>query len=208
MTISTYFKSIGLIAALGLAACATDGQWETSYADVNDPVVSKKWRVVAVDVRVPESLTVSEKNSYAPNADIVWREEAFGDRHEQVDEIITQAATKGAKVLRGSRKVKLIITVRQFHALTEKARAVLTSSGVHNISFSAQVLDAKTNKPLSSIDDIRADLVAYVGDQAIAAESQGLTQRVRITAHVADVIAGWLGHGGKDVRGSFKRNGR
>jgi len=163
--------------------------------------------VVAVEVTVPATLTVSEDNAYAPNADIVWREDPFGNRHEQVDAIITNAAKRGASGLQGTRAVKLLITVQQFHALSEKARALLNNSGVHNIILTAQVVDAKTNNPLSPPDSIEADLVAFVGDQAIAAEKQGLTQKVRITNHVAKVIAGWLGSG-EDVRGTFTRNGR
>ncbi len=192
--------------SLALAACGGT-QWSTNYADVINPDVSKGWNVVAVEVTVPDTLTVSEDNAYAPNADIVWREDPFGNRHEQVDAIITNAAKRGASGLHGTRAVKLLITVQQFHALSEKARALLNNSGVHDITLTAQVVDANTNAPLSPPDLIKADLVAFVGDQAIAAEKQGLTQKVRITSHVAKVFAGWLGSG-EDVRGTFIRNGR
>lgn len=206
MNKSILLASLMLAATLGLAACS-GSKWQTNYADVIDPAVAKGWRVVAVDVTVPRTLTVSEANSFAPNADIVWREYPYADRYEQVDAIITTAATRGVADLQGKREVKLLITVQQFHALSEKARAVLQNSGVHDISFTAQVVDAQTNTPLLEPDLIKADLVAFVGDQAVAAEKQGLSQKVRITSHVATVIAGWLGTG-EDVRGSFKRNGR
>ncbi|WP_456390520.1 DUF6778 family protein [Profundibacter sp.] len=206
MKISIPLASLALAGALGLAGCS-GSKWQTNYADVIDPAVAKGWRVVAVDVTVPRSLTVSEANSFAPNADIVWREYPYTDRYEQVDAIITAAAKRGAADLQGKRKVKLLITVQQFHALSEKARAVLQNSGVHDITFTAQVVDAATNTPVSPPDLIKADLVAFVGDQAVAAEKQGLTQKVRITDHVAAVIAGWLGTG-DDMRGSFNRNGR
>lgn len=198
--------SMMLAGSLSLAGCSST-QWSTNYADVIDPAVSKQWRVVEVDVSVPRSLTVSEANSFAPDADIVWREFPYGNRYDQVDAIITTAAQRGAANLHGARAVKLLITMQQFHALTEKTRAVLSNSGVHDITFTAQVVDAKTNAPLSPPDRIKADLVAFVGDQAVAAEKRGQTQKVRITAHVAAVIAGWLGTG-PDVRGSFNRNGR
>lgn len=206
MVVSKFFTPLALAGSLLLAACG-GGQWATDYADVISPAASKGWRVVAVDVTVPETLTVSEQNLYAPNADIVWREDKFGNRHNQVDAIITNAAKRGAAGLRGNRPVKLLITVREFHALTEKARSTLQISGVHNITFSAQVVDARTGAALSPVDLIRADLVGFVGREAAAAERKGLTQKVRITSHVSKVIAGWLGHG-KDVRGTFKRNGR
>lgn len=192
--------------ALGLAACGGT-QWSTNYGDVVNPTEAQGWQVVSVDVTVPRTLTVSEANRYAPNADIVWREVPYGDRYDQIDAIITNAATRGAADLQGARKVRLAITMQQFHALSEKSRALLQNSGVHDITFTAQVFDIETNAPLTQPDLIKADLVAFVGDQAVAAEKQGLTQKVRITNHVAAVIAGWLGTGA-DVRGSFKRNGR
>ncbi len=203
---SRIIAALAVAGSLALAACGGT-QWSTNYADVINPAVSKGWNVVRVEVTVPDTLTVSEDNAYAPNADIVWREDAFGNRHAQVDTIITNAAKRGASGLHGARRVKLLITVQQFHALSEKARALLNNSGVHDITFTAQVVDANTNAPLSPPDLIKADLVAFVGDQAIAAEKQGLTQKVRITSHVAKVIAGWLGSG-EDVRGTFTRNGR
>ncbi|HHI71164.1 MAG TPA: hypothetical protein ENJ91_09185 [Rhodobacteraceae bacterium] len=203
-----FIASLALVGALAVSACG-GGNWATDYPDTIDPKVSKGWRVVSVDVRVPETLTVSEANTYAPNADIVWREDPFGQgtRYEQVDKIMTAAVKRGAKVLHGRKPVKLVIIMQQFHALTERTRATLQNAGVHDIKFTAQVFDARTGKPLTSADFIRADLIAYVGDQAIAAERQGLTQKVRITNHVAKVISGWLSHK-VDVRGSFTRNGR
>jgi len=189
-----------------LASCA-GGSWETSYHDVIDPKVARGWRVVDVDVTVPRSLTVSEANSFAPNADIVWRGDPPGDRYEQIDKILTNALKKGVSGLKGPRPVRLLVTVQQFHAVTEKTRRVLSNAGVHNIIFTAQIVDAKTGAPLSPVDTIKADLVAFSGEQALAAEREGQTQKVRITNHVARVIAGWLGTG-PDIRGTFTRSGR
>ncbi|HGG63134.1 MAG TPA: hypothetical protein ENK34_01050 [Rhodobacteraceae bacterium] len=198
---------IMLAGVLLLSACGA--KWETSYPDDINPDVSKGWRVVAVDVRVPTTLSVSEANTYAPDADIVWREDPYGkgSRYQQVDAIMTEAVKRGAKVLRGGKPVKLVVVMQQFHALSEKARFGLNNAGVHNIVFTAQVFDARTGKPLTKPDLIKADLVAYVGDQALEAERKGLTQKVRITDHVSKVIAGWLSHT-VDVRGSFSRSGR
>lgn len=206
MKISIPVATLVLVGALGLSGCG-GSEWQTNYTDAIDPAEAQGWSVVAVDVTVPRTLTVSEANSFAPNADIVWREYPYADRYEQVDAIITDAVKRGAADLHGPREVKLLITVMQFHALSEKSRAVLQRSGVHDITFSAQIIDVVTNTPLSAPELIKADLVAFVGDQAVAAEKQGLTQKLRISNHVAAVIAGWLGTG-EDVRGSFKRNGR
>ncbi len=204
---SKLLTPIVIAGALFLSACGA--KWETAYPDDINPDVSKGWRVVAVDVQVPQSLSVSEANTYAPDADIVWREDPYGKgtRYQQVDAIITEAAKRGAKVLRGGKPVKLVIVMQQFHALSEKARYGLSNAGVHNIVFTAQVFDARTGKPLTNPDLIKSDLVAYVGEQAIDAEQKGLTQKVRIIDHVSKVIQGWLSHT-VDVRGKFSRSGR
>ena len=69
------------------------------------------------------------------------------------------------------------------------------------------MFDARSGAPLSQPDLIKADLVAYVGKEAIEAERKGITQKARIIDHVSKVIAGWLSHT-VDVRGTFSRTGR
>lgn len=194
-------------AALTLASCGQS--WKTDYADVIDPAVSRGWRVTAVNVTVPRTLTVSEEESYTPDADIVWREDELGptDRYQQVDAIMTNAIKRGASGLRGSRPVHLNATVAQFHALSNKTRQRLENSGIHNIVFDAQVVDARTGAPLSPVDRVYAEFPALAGSEARAAMAQGQTQKVRITNHVAAVTAGWLGSG-PDVRQTFSRLGR
>ena len=191
-----------------LSACG--GQWHTNYEAPVPTAVSRDWRLSAVNVFVPDTLTVSEANSFTPEADIVWREDPLSTgqtRYEQVDAILTDGIRRGASGLSGARDIKIEATVDTFHALSEKARYGLSSSGVHNIGYVVQVFDARTGAPLTEPDLIQADLVAFVGDQALEAEAQGLTQKVRITEHIAKVTAGYLGIG-PDIRGAFGRIGR
>ncbi|MEX5729203.1 hypothetical protein Ga0609869_002556 [Rhodovulum iodosum] len=198
--------ALALLGALALTGCGS-ARFATDYADVVDAETARGWTVTEVDVTVPRTLTVSEENSYAPEADIVWRGEPRGDRYAQVDRIITEAAEAGARALTGPRPVRLEIDVLRFHALTERARYTLNNAGVHDILFTAQVVDAGTGQPLTPPDRVQADLIAYSGKDALEAEARGETQRVRIVAHVTEVIAGWLG-AGPDPRGSFTRLGR
>ncbi|WP_424970309.1 DUF6778 family protein [Dinoroseobacter sp. S76] len=189
-----------------LSACSS---WQTSY-DAPVPVeTSQNWRLGDVVVTVPETLTVSEDNVYLPDADIVWREDPLGDssRYAQVAEIIETAVTRGASGLSGSTPVRIKVTVGTFHALTEIARYGLSSSGVHNITYAMQVFDMRSGAALTDAETIQADLVALVGDQALEAEAQGITQKVRITDHIAKVTAGYLGIG-PDMRSEFARVGR
>ncbi len=204
-----HLKSAFLLLGVGLmlAACGIGESWKTDYGDVIDPAVARTWRVTSIDVRVPETLTVSEANTYAPDADIVWRGDPPGNRYKQVQAIIAEAARRGSAGLHGKRPVRLVIEMRTFHAVTERTRYNLENAGVHNITFEAGIFDARTGKQLVPTDVIQADLIALSGTKAIAAEARGETQKVRIIDHVSKVIAGWLGIG-PDIRGSFTRNGR
>lgn len=190
-------------AVLMLSACG--GTWETAYTGVAASD-SRNWRVSKININVPRSLSVSEENTYAPEADIVWRGEPEGDRHTQVAQIFYDSARAGTLALRGSRPVTLDITVHGFHALSDKARTQLSSSGVHNIIFDMTVR-ASNGTILAQEQNVQADLIAYVGEQAKAAEEQGITQRVRIVHHLTNVIQNWFGYG-EDMRVSFSRNGR
>ena len=140
----------------------------------------------SVTVLVPRSLKVSERNSYLPRGDIVWREDPIGDRHAQVQKIVQDAMVRGVSPLSGPVKADLEIVVKRFHALTEKAR--YTTGGVHAITFDMVLKDPVTGEQLTPPREVRADLEAFGGQQAINAEARGQTQKVRITDHLTWVI--------------------
>ena len=192
------------LSLLALAAC-TDN-WGTKYRDPPDPSETRLWRLSSVAVTVPDSLTVSNANTFAPNADIVWHGEDFGDRRAQVKAIMTEGLTRGARGLRGRRPVVLAARVVRFHAVTPIS-VDQAPSAVHNIKFDLQVYDARTRAPLTQAQRISADLEANVGTAAIVAAIRGDTQRVRIVRHLASVTAGWLGTG-PDQRRTFEGIGR
>lgn len=196
----------GLLAAAVLAACVGGGQFETYYEAPLSPSVTSGWRVADVRVAVPKSLVVSEAKTYLPTADIVWREDPMGDRHAQVAAIIRNAVLRGASGLRGGRGVYIDVTVTRFHALTFEAETKLSNAGVHNIDFTAQVVDAASGAILAGPVPIRAELPALSGDAMRAARRRGETQKSQISAHVARTVAGWLGIG-PDPRTSFSRSG-
>lgn len=143
-------------------------------------------RVNKVSVVVPTSLAVSEANSYLPKGDIVWREDPIGDRHKQVQKIVETAMKQGVADLKGRVPVDIEVEVLKFHALTEKAR--YTTGGVHGLSFRLSIKDAKTGELVVPVRDVRADLKAFGGTQALVAQAAGQTQKVRITNHLAEVI--------------------
>ena len=203
MSLSRRSALVGISAIL-LSACV-GGTFETAYTPVPADQ-ARSWRLSEVRVSVPKSLVVSEAKSLLPTADIVWREDPLGDRYAQVGKIIETAVLRGAQGLRGSRPVIIDITVTRFHALTYEAELSNSDWGVHNVDFTAQVLDARTGAVLVAATNIRAETPAWSGAQMRAARQKGITQKSMITNHVAATVAGWLGLG-PDNRGEFSRQG-
>jgi hypothetical protein len=192
------------LTALLLSACV-GGSFKTEY----DPLpadVTRAWRLSGVQVNVPRTLVVSEAKTLLPKADIVWREDPLGDRYAQVDTIMTDAITRGAQGLRGGRPVIIDVTVTRFHALTFEAELREQNWGVHNINFTAQVVDARTGEVLIPATAIRSELPALSGEQMREARRNGQSQKSMITNHVARTVAGWLAIG-PDNRGEFSRQG-
>ena len=94
-------------------------------ADRIDPVV----RVTDIDVIVPRDLVVSEAHLYYPIADIVWREDAPGNRHDQVEVIFENAMDWGLSAFNDGRSVAVTVRLQRFHAVSQKAR--YSVGGIH-----------------------------------------------------------------------------
>ena len=163
------------------------------------------YRVAQINVIVPRTLQVSEPNSYKPRGDIVWRGDLPGDRHAQVKAIFEEALARGANGVNGSVPVVLDIEVTRFHALTEKTR--YSVGGVHEIEFILSMRSAETGLLLKQPRKVQADLVGHGGQRAIEEESRGLTQKVSITNHLAQMIRTELTQpeGFQDVKLGFFR---
>lgn len=144
-----------------------------------------QYDVAAVTVSVPDSLRVSEANMFYPVADIVWRGEPRGDRHEQVRAIFEEAFAAGTQTLHQGRAVVVSIVVDRFHCLTEKAR--YTVGGVHSLKFSLTVRDAATGELLDGPRVVVADIKASGGAIAVQEEADGITQRIVILQRLQDV---------------------
>lgn len=143
-------------------------------------------KIGTIRITVPQELRVSEANSYIPRGDIVWRGDPLGDRHAQVKAIFEDAMARGAAEVTGTVPADLEITVRRFHALTEKAR--YTTGGVHSIAFELALRDPSSGVLVLPPREVRADLAGYGGQKALEAEARGETQKVRITRHLAEVL--------------------
>lgn len=179
---------LALAAALVLSACAT-----TEPASRNIPfdaqgmvAAPSSYSIASYSVRVPRSLKVSEANRYFPNGDIVWREDPIGDRHQQVAAIIEEGVKLGAARYPGGRPVVADIEVSRFHAITQKAR--YSVGGVHAITFDLTVRDAETGAVIKPRHQVKANLKALGGKAAVDADRRGITQKSRITNHLAGVL--------------------
>lgn len=188
----TLAKAFLFSAALAVAAgCASvDDVTRTVVKPVvpAEITMARDYSVTRLNVVVSRDLTVSEANLYYPLADIVWREDPYGDgdRHAQVEAIVIPAAERAVGGLRGNRDVGVLIEWQRFHALTEKAR--FSVGGVHSMKFRLTVYDPVTGEPIEPVRVIDADLVAYGGETALRAVRAGQTQKVRISNHLAGVI--------------------
>ncbi len=170
------------VAPQGALAQPANGLEQLNGGQVFIPDVS----VQKITVDVPKTLIVSEKNSYYPKGDIVWRGDAFGDRHEQVKAILTQSAERAAANLDGTRPVHMHIQLTRFHGLSEKAR--YSTGGVHNMNFFVTLLDPVTGATLRPARLVVSNLDALKGTAAIQADSRGETQKSRVTAFLQQVI--------------------
>ncbi|QFS82664.1 hypothetical protein FIU97_07620 [Roseivivax sp. THAF40] len=193
----TVKRVVALLALFGLTACsgmetASRNATGLSAGTVPGPALSVSPEALApvtlvgYEVEVPQSLKVSEANAYIPRGDIVWRGEPQGDRYAQVKAIFDDSLRASAAGLTTGVPVNVKIVVRRFHALTEKAR--YTTGGVHNIVFDVAIFHAVTGELLRPIKTVRADLKAFGGSAAIAADAAGQTQRVRITSHLSNTF--------------------
>lgn len=179
--------------AFGLSACAEKTSHD-SQVSRNEPLrmqllgqaPATTFNVQDVRVSVPDSLSVSEANVYYPTADIVWRGDVYGERHQQVEAIFEEAMTRGLNGLSGKRAIFVDIDVVRFHSLTERAR--YTVGGVHSIKFRVTLRDVQTGAVIGDPRMVNGDLKAYGGKKAVANEHRGLTQKVRILAHLAGLI--------------------
>ena len=194
----------GLLLAigLGLSACASIDT-ATRNIPLEMPQMAPAAPVVAVadyNIKVSRSLRVSEANMYYPMGDIVWRGDPMGDRHAQIARIFQDSLTRvQTKNEDGALPVVVDIDLIRFHALTEKTR--YTIGGVHSIDFNMTVRNPITGEVIVPTHEVKADLRGYGGSKAMAAEQQGLTQKVRITQQIANVIEQELSAPGSAPKG-------
>lgn len=195
----TKFAALGF--ALGLSACVSSEPASRSMTNdsltlasrgVETPrsgaprVVAPLYTIADVQVTVPRALKVSEANGYYPMADIVWRGDPMGDRHQQIASIFQAAADRATSTMAGPRNAVLMLEIVRFHGVTEKTR--YTIGGTHNMVFNLTVRDATTGAVIDGPRRVVADAKAAGGQAAIAEEQAGRTQKVVVTEKLVETL--------------------
>lgn len=152
---------------------------------------SRSYRVTDVRVMIPEELTVSEANTFLPNADIVWRGDPYGDRKAQISTILRDSFVSATQGLDGETPVVVTLTLHRWHSLTERTRYSI--GGIHTIRFDLAVTHAETGELIDGPRFINADFPGFGGQAAVQAEARGDTQKVRITRQLQSIALMELG---------------
>ncbi len=178
---------------LGVAGCATVDTVSRN-APIDVPAFGTESRVVARSYAIEdmtfstfEDLTVSEANSYYPNADVVWRGDPVGNRIEQVAAMFRTATTRNQDRLEGDLPVIVDFQLVRFHGVTERTR--FSVGGVYNIVFNMSVRNALTGEIIEEPRLIEADLSAPGGIAALMQEQRGQTEKVRVTDFLTQVFS-------------------
>jgi hypothetical protein len=151
----------------------------TQGIDTGTTYRTAAYAVQDVLVTVPSDLRASEANVYYPLADIVWRGDALGNRHEQVRAIVGDAAAQATANMTTGPAAVVEITVKRFHSVTEKTR--YSVGGVHSINYTLTVRDALSGEVLDGPREVVADAPAVGGVRALAEDEAGRTMKVVIT---------------------------
>lgn len=163
------------------AVIAPDGRLTlaTQGLDAAPALRTSAYAVQDVVVTVPSELRSSEANVYYPLADIVWRGDAPGNRHEQVRTILRDAALQATAGMATGPAAVVEITLNRFHSVTEKTR--YSVGGVHSVNYTLTVRDAQTGAVLDGPRVVIADAPAVGGVRALAEDQAGRTMKVVIT---------------------------
>lgn len=169
-----------------LAACGA-GPF-TGQSDPR-PQMARAYDLTGFSFAARPDLTVSESNQYYPSADIVWRGDPAGDRIVQIEALFAEAVRRNlgtGDALTATRSVTADIVLERFHGLTQRAQ--FSTGGVYNIVFHLTVRDAATGDVIEPARRIVANLDAWDSAENARLEQAGVTQKMRVTDFLTDVL--------------------
>ncbi len=167
---------LACVTVLALASCSGGPLGGTTTVAPVDVSQLEPMRVASFTVTVPESLSVSEENSYDPRADIVWRADPPGSRYSQVQAVMEAGIRAGTDDLDGTLPVALNIVVQRFHSQTQKVR--YSFGGDYEVHYDLEVRDARNGSVVIPAYRVYAVEDAPGGNAALAADLQGRTEKM------------------------------
>ena len=180
-----------------VAGCVNDnGVTRNATLEAPLPSVGEQalpsYTVRNVQIIVPETLSVSEANSIKPVADIVWRGDIGGTRHEQLRVLFEEAARDGAERLRGQVPVVAEMTLTRFHGLTQRTR--YSYQGDYDINFVLVVRNANTGDVIEGPRNVRLVLDSPHPDDVLAMDARGYSERMFVKDYLVGALAQVLTH--------------
>lgn len=183
-------KNLLLVATLSVLVACSGGSGGGFLKKDQTPAIDyaalPSMRVVAINVVVPKTLRVSESNAYKPQGDIVWHGDPYGDRYKQVKDVVDAGFALGARTIKGNLPVRVDVQISRFHSVSERTR--YTFGGSHEVEFLMTVSNAANGDIIIPQHFVATKFKAFGGDEAIAAERVGQTQKVRVMNHLALVL--------------------
>lgn len=172
-------RAKAILASLALSLVAACGDPTLLGGNTERPLdveALPPMKIASYTVSVPDTLTVSEANSYDPSADIVWRGDPFGPRLPQVQAVFETGIKQARSSIEGEIPVRLEVVVQRFHSQTQKTR--YSYGGRYEIEYDLTVLNSTTGDVIIPRYRVYANSQAPGGIEALAAEQAGRTEKV------------------------------
>lgn len=154
------------------------------------PQMDRSYALKGFNFNALEGLTVSEDESFYPTADVVWRGDPLGPRIPQIAAMFAEAAARNRRVVNGTLPVTVDVTLVRFHGVTNRTR--YTVGGVYNVVFDMTVRNATTGDVIEPTRRVVGNLDAPGGTRATVLESEGQTQKVRVTDFLTSLLRSQL----------------
>jgi hypothetical protein len=179
----TFLVSFSLLGLMGCGAA-------TGMKSDPRPPMDRSYALQGFNFNVLEGLTVSEDESFYPTADVVWRGDPLGPRIPQIAAMFEEAAARNRRVVNGALPVTVDVTLVRFHGVTNRTR--YTVGGVYNVVFDMTVRNATTGDVIEPTRRVVGNLEAPGGTRATVLESEGQTQKVRVTDFLTSLLRAQL----------------
>lgn len=171
---------------LGLTGCVSGLGMEGAAR----PQMDRSYALRGFNFYAPEGLSVSESETFYPDADIVWRGDPMGPRIPQIAAMFQEAAARNRRVVDGAVPVDVDVTLVRFHGVTNRTR--YTVGGVYNVVFDLTIRRAGSGELIEPARRVVGNLDAPGGERAGLLEQSGQTQKVRVTDFLTTLLRAQL----------------